>query len=694
MSVVASASVTKFGEMKRRILLFSILLLFSCEEEKVDILPPEMVISSPANGETVYEIVTISCTITDDEGVSHAELWVPGDTTAVIDKSDPYSFEWNTNELENGSYTLKLKAVDINDNADSSSLTLIVDNTLALPAPVDIRSISYTLSSMTILFYRSIDDDFAHYELFSSSSDNGQKTLLGQINSIDDTSLTITSFDPTVPTWYWLKVTDIYDYFVFSDAYYVLDDEPTAVTIYQPGYRNGYLDLSWSMNSDDDFSAYIIYTSGSDEMTGKSEVARISSQDNTSHSMIVDITAPVRYYQVVVEDHWEYQTESNIELGKMPFSFMKIWGGSESDRAYSVRQTLDGGYIIAGSTSSYGAGGTDVLLYKADSQGNYAWSRTFGGPLNDKGSAVFQTSDGGYIVTGYTSSFGSGDLDVWLIKTDGNGQSCNDYTTDGNCSDSSTRWVRVFGATGSDYGNAVYECSDGGYIVTGKSARNPSILLIKTDSNGNQEWDDVYGSSVSDVGYHVEQTGDSGILLTGKETSSFGNTDLSLIKVGASGTIELHSTFGGAEQDAGYYFSGTSDGGFIIAGATRSYGNGQWDDMWLIKSSAGGSMEWQSTFGSNYGEQGHFATQNDNGGFIISGFTESIGQGFYDIWVVWTDHIGEEIASQTFGGGSDDKCYAGDNTDDGGIVIVGYTESYGNGSSDIFLMKIDPDYEP
>ena len=129
MSVVASASVTKFGEMKRRILLFSILLLFSCEEEKVDTLPPEMVISSHANGETVYEFVTISCTITDDEGVSHAELWVPGDTTAVIDKSDPYSFEWNTNELENGSYTLKLKAVDINDNADSSSLTLIVDNT-------------------------------------------------------------------------------------------------------------------------------------------------------------------------------------------------------------------------------------------------------------------------------------------------------------------------------------------------------------------------------------------------------------------------------------------------------------------------------------------------------------------------------------------------------------------------------------
>ena len=686
---------TKFGEMKSRILFLSIFLVFSCEEEKVDTLPPEIIITSHGNDETVYEIVTINCTVTDDEGVGHTELLVLGDTTRIIDEKEPYSFQWNTNDLEDGSYTLKVKAVDINNNADSSFLTLLVDNSLALPTEVDIRSISYsyTPKSMTILFYRSIDDDFDYYEVFSSASDSGQKILMEQISDINDTSLTTTTFDPTIPTWYWLKVTDIYGYYVFSDSYYVLDDNPTVIELNAPLYRNGYLDFSWSTNNDDDFSAYVLYESGSDDMAVKSEIERISFQDNTNHSMIVDITAPFKYYQVIVEDQWGFQTGSNIQLGKMPFIFMKVWGGGGSDRAYSVRQTLDGGYIIAGSTASYGAGGTDILLYKADAQGNFTWSRTFGGSLHEKGSSVFQTSDGGYIITGYTKSFGNGDMDVWLIKTDGNGQSCSNFTTDGNCSESSTKWVRAFGTSGNDYGNAVYECTDGGYIITGKSGRNPSILLIKTDSNGDQEWENIYGSSVNDGGYYVEQIQDSGILLIGKENSS-GNTDLSLIKVDMDGNIELHNTFGGTEPDVGYYFSGTDDGGFIIAGATQSYGNGQWDDMWLIKSSAGGSMEWQTTFGSNYSEQGHYAKQNANGGYTVSGFTESIGQGFYDIFLLWTDNIGNEISSQTFGGEDDDKCYAADETDDGGIIIVGYTESFGNGSADIFLMKIDPDYDP
>ena len=113
-----SMTVTKFGEMKNRILLLSIFLVFSCEEEKVDTVPPEIIIVSHSNNEAVYEIVTITCTATDDEGVAQVELWVPGDTTGIVDKKEPYDFQWNTNDLEDGSYTLKVRAVDINNNAD------------------------------------------------------------------------------------------------------------------------------------------------------------------------------------------------------------------------------------------------------------------------------------------------------------------------------------------------------------------------------------------------------------------------------------------------------------------------------------------------------------------------------------------------------------------------------------------------
>ena len=688
-----SMTVTKFGEMKNRILLLSIFLVFSCEEEKVDTVPLEIIIVSHSNNETVYEIVTITCTATDDEGVAQVELWVPGDTTGIVDEKEPYDFQWNTNDLEDGSYTLKIRAVDINNNADSTSLTLLVDNSLAIPAEVNIKSISYTLNAMTILFYRSTDEDFNYYELFSSASDSGQKTLMEQISDIDDTLLTITDFDPTIPTWYWLKVTDIYGYSVFGDSYYIMDDNPTAIELNSPIYRNGYFDFSWTINNNDDFSAYVLYESTSENMLGKSEIARISDQDDTNHSIIVDIIAPIKYYQVIVEDQWGFQSGSNIQLGKMPFTFIKTFGGSQSDRGYSVQQTLDGGFIIAGSTSSYGAGGSDVWLLKTDAQGNYSWAKTFGGVENDKGNAVYQTSDGGYIVTGYTKSYGNGNMDVWLIKTDGNGTSCGNYSEDGNCYESSTKWTSAFGTSGNDYGNAVHEVADGGYILTGKSGRFPSILLIKTDTDGNQEWENIYGGSGSDWGFYLEQIQDSGILFVGKEVSN-GNTDLSLIKVDLDGNVEWHSVFGGTEADAGYHFNSTSDGGFILTGSTQSYGNGQWDDLWLIKSSVGGSMEWQTTYGNNYSEQGHYVKQNANGGYMISGFTESIGQGLYDIWLIGTDNLGNEVFSQTFGGQFDDKSFAADQTDDGGLIIVGYTESFGNGNGDILLIKIDPEYEP
>ena len=203
-------------------------------------------------------------------------------------------------------------------------------------------------------------------------------------------------------------------------------------------------------------------------------------------------------------------------------AWTKTFGGSGNDHGHSVQQTSDGGYVIAGSTDSYGAGSADVWLIETDSSGSMAWNKTFGGSGNDYGHSVRETPDGGYIIAGYTGSYGSGG-DVWLIKADSSG---------------SLTWDKTFGGSGDDYGHSVQETSDGGYVTAGATgsygAGNDDVWLIKTDSSGNAVWDKTIGGSNSDYGWLVQQTSDGGYIIAGY-TGSYGagGYDIWLIKVAA-----------------------------------------------------------------------------------------------------------------------------------------------------------------
>jgi ribosomal protein S11 len=153
-------------------------------------------------------------------------------------------------------------------------------------------------------------------------------------------------------------------------------------------------------------------------------------------------------------------------------TFAKTYGGTGSDNASSVQQTSDGGYMVAGYTESFGAGGSDIFLIKTDASGNVIWAKTYGGTHSDYASSVQQTSDGGYIVAGYTFSFGAGINDIFLIKTDANGN---------------VIWAKTYGGTAYDYAYSVQQTSDGGYIVAGYTrsfgAGGDNVFLIKTDAN-------------------------------------------------------------------------------------------------------------------------------------------------------------------------------------------------------------------
>lgn len=256
-------------------------------------------------------------------------------------------------------------------------------------------------------------------------------------------------------------------------------------------------------------------------------------------------------------------------------TWIKTYGGVDGDGSEFVQQTFDGGYILTGNTYSYGAGSSDILLVKTDSNGEQTWLRTYGGSDLDFGFNVQQTTDSCFIIVGQTMSYGEGGADIWLIKTDSNGTKL---------------WDKTYGSTEGDYGYSVCQTQDGGYIITGTSYYD--VYLIKTDANGNEIWSKTYGdSNITERAYSVNQTSDGGYFLAGDSYpyGGDGDSDVYVLKTDSAGNKLWDSFFGGSEGDYGNSAQPTQDGGYIITGMTSSYGAGS-TDVYLIKTDEFGSV--------------------------------------------------------------------------------------------------------
>jgi len=357
-------------------------------------------------------------------------------------------------------------------------------------------------------------------------------------------------------------------------------------------------------------------------------------------------------------------------------SWQKAFGGEDSDGANSVQQTTDGGYIVAGWTSSFGSGGQDVYILKLNSKGEVEWQKTFGGKDNDEAKSIQQTADGGYIVAGGTSSFGSGWQDVYILKLNSKGE---------------VEWQKTFGGEEDDEANSIQQTADGGYIVAGGTSSFGSgwqdVYILKLNSKGEVEWQKTFGGGDSDGANSVQQTTDGGYIVAGW-TESFGSgDDVYILKLNSRGDLEWQKTFGGKYSDEANSIQQTADGGYIVAGGTSSFGSGG-TDVCILKLNSKGQLEWQKTFGGGDSDEANSIQQTTDGGYIVVGWTNSLGSGGYDVYILKLNSKGEAEWQKTSGGKDYDEANSIQQTTDGGYIVVGWTKSFGSGG-DICLLKLD-----
>ena len=352
-------------------------------------------------------------------------------------------------------------------------------------------------------------------------------------------------------------------------------------------------------------------------------------------------------------------------------TFERVYGGSRTDIAYSVRQTPDGGYIVAGETRSFGAGGVDVWLVKTDSLGDTVWTKTYGDPTRNRAYCLQSTVDGGFVIVGLTGGLGE---DVYIIKIDSLGD---------------TLWTQSYGEPGDDRGYCIQQTLDGGYIIAGHAhfmgPGTGDIWLLKTDSFGDTIWTRTYGDTLLEIASSVQQTIDGGYIVSGL-TLAEPDFGLWLLKTDSLGDTVWTRVYGGY-ADRGYSVQQTTDGGYIIAGQHFNGPGG--GELWLLKTDSLGDTLWTRIYGGPRGEFASSLQQTPDGGYILAGNTSSFGAGGPDVYLIKTDSLGDTLWTRTYGGTRQDMGWSIQQTSDGGYVIAGHADSFGEGFSDFYLIKTD-----
>lgn len=359
-------------------------------------------------------------------------------------------------------------------------------------------------------------------------------------------------------------------------------------------------------------------------------------------------------------------------------TWIKTYGGGAAEYPASAIETTDGSYLIVGSTNSYGAGSSDIWLIKTDWNGDTLWTKSYGGPQRDESFSVIETSDQAYLIAGRTQISGTVYFNNWLIKTDTSGD---------------TLWTKTYGDFPSGFIGSPIETSDQAFLIAaiiGSGAWTSNDLwLIKVDLDGNMIWEQTYGGGSGEIPKEVIETSDNAYLIIGETRSiGAGETDAWLIKTDTNGNMIWDKSFGGTQHDYPESVIETSDQHYLIVGHLNSYGAGS-GDIWLIKTDVNGDTLWTRTYGGVSWDRGFSVIETSDQDYLIVGQSYSFGSGIGDAWLIKTNVNGDTLWTKTYGGPDVEYAYSVMETTDEGLLICGSTASIGTGDSDIFLIKTD-----
>jgi len=368
-------------------------------------------------------------------------------------------------------------------------------------------------------------------------------------------------------------------------------------------------------------------------------------------------------------------------------TFQKTYGNINGNEANTVILTNSGGYGMAGWYDVEGLFSAEFYLIITDVAGDTLWTRTYGEKSDttinivngsgNEGYSLTQTSDNGFLFVGERHAFAGGQSDAYAVRLDNEGE---------------LLWAKTYGGGDNDYAYAVSETDDGGFVMAGFTesygAGIRDMYLFKTDNTGELDWARTYGGTSIDAAFDMQQTADGGFILVGYTFSFSGSSDIYVIRTDATGEVLWQKTYGGALNDIGHAILQTEDGGFIICGETESFGVEN-IDAYLVKIDEDGIVEWSKAYGGEEFEAGKSIAISNDGGYVFVGYTRSFGAGGEDLYLVKTDGVGELVWTKIFGGEFDDSAQSIKSTADNGYVMTGYTKSFGTGFSDVYLIKTD-----
>ncbi len=350
----------------------------------------------------------------------------------------------------------------------------------------------------------------------------------------------------------------------------------------------------------------------------------------------------------------------------------RIYDIGNFEDCYSVIQTLDNGLVLVGKTNL--TGNDEAFVLKTDFLGRFQWIRTYGGSASDVFESIVLMPDGGYALGGKTSSWGAGGPDMWLVRTDSLGN---------------VLWQHTYGGPDWDWCYDMIHTTDGGFALGGftnnfGAGYYENAWLVKTDSLGDMQWQSSFGGIYPDVCYSLKQTCDGGYILGGGYGIALpDNRDMYLVKVTAQGAVEWQRNYGGSGNDNVESLLQAPDGGYAMAGTTTSFGAGNYD-MWLVKVNAEGNQQWQHTYGASGTDMCYCSLQSPDGGYLLGGMWAG------HFCVVKTDSLGNFSWQRTVISPDGSRARSIYPSSDGDLALAGfyYSDEIGDDKY-VYLVKLE-----